>query len=101
MENGTLLTEDEVALLADVPNSTFYSTHEFHVVHCLYSWLKTMRAPKRWLVEPRRTRGEFHVRHCHSVVKNPVSMDKIDEGIPAGLFALNADLVKPEEGNHR
>jgi hypothetical protein len=62
--NTSLLTLSEVALLANTPKVLYYTTVEWHIVHCAYYWKKLHRS--RWtgvLIEPRYD-TEKHMDHC-------------------------------------
>jgi hypothetical protein len=71
------LSLSEVALLADVPGAIYYTTMEWHIVHCVYYWKKLHRS--RWtgvLVEPRYD-SEKHIDHCLKMFLNTMKRDRI------------------------
>ncbi|KAM3427278.1 hypothetical protein MY4824_009535 [Beauveria thailandica] len=58
----------DVSRLADVPGSLYYTSHRWHVIHCLFYWRKQVRAPRLGItVEPRYSH-ERHVTHCMEIL---------------------------------
>lgn len=62
--NGTLpLTEIDVAMLADTKRY-FYATHEWHLVHCNYSWRKLYRSQMTGVIMDKDKLPYDHIIHC-------------------------------------
>jgi hypothetical protein len=58
---------DEVALLADVPGALYFTTREWHIVHCVYYWKKLHRSRSTGVVVEPRYDSEKHIDHCLSL----------------------------------
>lgn len=79
---------EELGQQADDPDFLFYTTGEWHLVHCLFYWRKQYRARfSKVTVEPRFD-NEHHIMHCITVSLDPNAYNKRTE---SGI-ALNADL---------
>ncbi|KAL1626450.1 hypothetical protein SLS56_006854 [Neofusicoccum ribis] len=87
-KNGRL-TIEEVAALADV-GGHFFTTHEWHIAHCTYSWLKQVRAQERGTVIEKRSTTEGHTKHCGMMA---LKRDALDEVVTGSGVALNADVL--------
>ena len=85
--NGTIpITTTDIALMGGT-SKLWYSTKEWHVVHCNFYWRKKFRMKKTGrLIERRYDRME-HIRHCNGVVMNDLPMDSI--AVHAGV-SLNS-----------
>jgi len=60
-EEGThLLSATEIGAGADVPGFLYYTTQEWHIVHCYFYWIKMWRGVN---IE-KRYNTEHHIRHC-------------------------------------
>ncbi|KAK0765613.1 hypothetical protein N5P37_001550 [Trichoderma harzianum] len=69
-EHSRLLSIDEVGALADT-NGFFWTTTNWHFMHCFYYWRKQQRARFTGvLIEPRYD-NERHVKHCGQIFKDP------------------------------
>ncbi|KAI6089128.1 hypothetical protein F4821DRAFT_257279 [Hypoxylon rubiginosum] len=62
------LTREEVGYLADV-NGVFYATQDWHVTHCVYTWMKHYRSKWTGTTIERRSNGLDHIEHCKDVLK--------------------------------
>ncbi|XXH02300.1 hypothetical protein Hte_008671 [Hypoxylon texense] len=62
------LTREEVGYLADV-NGVFYATQDWHVTHCVYTWMKHYRSKWTGTTVERRSNGLDHIAHCKDVLK--------------------------------
>ncbi|KAL3424519.1 hypothetical protein PVAG01_03800 [Phlyctema vagabunda] len=62
--NGTLpLTAYEVSMMADT-NEFFYTSHEWHLVHCNYTWRKLFRSQMNGVIMDREKLSLEHISHC-------------------------------------
>lgn len=62
------LTREEVGYLADI-NGVFYATQDWHVTHCVYTWMKHYRSKWTDTTVERRSNGLDHIAHCKDVLK--------------------------------
>ncbi|KAL9110242.1 MAG: hypothetical protein Q9227_005149 [Pyrenula ochraceoflavens] len=98
-KNATVpLSLHEVAALADVPNATFYLTHGWHVMHCVYYWEKLFRLEGRRreggevdAVVERRYGDVGHIRHCGELLRLRTPLERVDT--IAGV-RLDSDLLE-------
>ncbi|KAJ4298835.1 hypothetical protein N0V90_004077 [Kalmusia sp. IMI 367209] len=85
-------TLEEVAMLAEKTGdeASFWTTHEWHIGHCLFYWRKESRArvSGKVAIETSFT-GDYHVSHCEEVLKSCRPLDEINTRSSAGL---NSDL---------
>jgi len=62
--NGTLpLTGYDVSMFSDT-NNYFYATHEWHLVHCNFSWRKLFRSQWTGVIMDREKLSLEHIAHC-------------------------------------
>jgi hypothetical protein len=91
-------TLTEVAMLAEKTGeeAAFWTTHEWHIAHCLFYWRKESRARvnRKTAIEKSFT-GEYHVNHCEDVLKACRPLDEINTRSTAGL---NSDLFDDGDG---
>ncbi|KKY16787.1 hypothetical protein UCRPC4_g05838 [Phaeomoniella chlamydospora] len=103
-----LMTYDEVARLGDQPKTLYYTSWEWHIVHCLSYWRKLHRAQSRpnLVIEPRYN-TDSHILHCSRMIWGPrwwgteSSMDLGNYSVPVGTLAHMEtweDLHKFENG---
>lgn len=60
-----VLSVDQVGALADLPEGgSFYMTHRWHLVHCMFYWRKHIRSRMVGLTLEPRYDTESHVQHC-------------------------------------
>jgi hypothetical protein len=83
--NGTIpLTTADLAQLGGT-NTLWYSTREWHLVHCNFYWRKQLRASQnsRPLIETRYN-GIGHITHCGGLAKEviPLDMVKVHANVP-------------------
>ncbi len=89
--NGTIpLTREEVGRLADTRGAVFYTSQDWHVMHCMYTWRKHYRSKWTGVTIERRSNGIDHIRHCEAIVRDRAPLEKI--WTKAGI-ELNADLI--------
>jgi hypothetical protein len=89
--NGTIpLTREEVGAIADIPGGVFYTSQEWHVTHCMYTWRKHYRSKWTGVTVERRSNGLDHIRHCEKIVTAEHPLKEI--WTMAGI-ELNADLA--------
>ncbi|KAI1077544.1 hypothetical protein F5B20DRAFT_551861 [Whalleya microplaca] len=81
------LTREEVGELAD-HNGMFYATHDWHLMHCVYTWMKHYRSKWTGVTIERRSNGLDHIGHCKEVLKVRSDLEAIKT--VAGI-ALDAD----------
>ncbi|KAH8819352.1 hypothetical protein F5884DRAFT_760320 [Xylogone sp. PMI_703] len=62
--NGTIpLTDYEVSMFSDT-NNFFYASHEWHLVHCNFSWRKLFRSQMNGVVMDKQKLSLEHISHC-------------------------------------
>lgn len=89
--NATIpLNREEVGMLADTKGAVFYTTQEWHVMHCMYTWRKHYRSKWTGVTIERRSNGIEHIEHCEGIVRDRAPLLKI--WTMAGI-ELNADLT--------
>lgn len=89
--NATIpLNREEVGLLADTEGAVFYTTQEWHVMHCMYTWRKHYRSKWTGVTIEARSNGIEHIKHCEGIVRDRAPLQKI--WTMAGI-ELNADLT--------
>ncbi|KAI1379060.1 hypothetical protein F4677DRAFT_442786 [Hypoxylon crocopeplum] len=81
------LTREEAGDLAD-HNGVFYATQDWHVTHCVYTWMKHYRSRWTGVTIERRSNGLDHIGHCKDVLKIRGGLQEIKT--VAGI-ALDAD----------
>ena len=81
------LTREEVGALADY-DGVFYTTQEWHVMHCLFTWQKHYRSKWTGVTIERRSNGLDHIGHCGGVFRLEAKLQDIRT--VAGI-ALDAD----------
>ncbi|KAI1406923.1 hypothetical protein F5Y13DRAFT_207170 [Hypoxylon sp. FL1857] len=70
-EEGTIpLNRTEVAALGETDGS-FWASHDWHVVHCLFYWQKYHRMRDTGVVMEERFDSLRHVKHCGRLIRNP------------------------------
>ncbi|KAJ4294057.1 hypothetical protein N0V90_007746 [Kalmusia sp. IMI 367209] len=67
------LTLEEASLYADKQPENFHMSHEWHVQHCLFLWLKEHRMKARGMVYDPRSDSEHHIRHCMHILMTPAN----------------------------
>ena len=75
----------------------FFSTHEWHIAHCTWTWRKQVRAAETGITIEKRARGVGHVGHCEMMFKK---RDALDDVVTGSGVSLNADLI-PVPHKHR
>ena len=91
--NATIpMTVKEVGELADYEgeDAVFYTTVEWHITHCMWTWRKHYRSLSLGTVIENRSNGIKHIKHCEGIVRDRAPLLSI--GTRAGI-ELNADLV--------
>ena len=95
------LTDEEVSLLADT-DMGFYTIHEWHLVHCNYSWRKLFRAQQTGVVMDREKNSLEHIAHCgmlegpkyHNLTLNSLATG-VTNSLKKGGGDIEARRVKP------
>jgi hypothetical protein len=64
-----LLSKTEVSMLAEQPleKAHFWTTWEWHIMHCSFYWRKEFRMRNRGFTVEARYDKEIHVQHCQNV----------------------------------
>jgi hypothetical protein len=71
-EEGKLpLNRSEVAALGDIGGS-FWASRDWHIVHCLFYWLKYHRMRHTKIIMEERFDSLHHVKHCGRLIRNPM-----------------------------
>jgi hypothetical protein len=84
------MTREEVSMLADVEGAVFYTTQDWHITHCVYTWMKHYRSKTSTGVTiENRSNGMKHIRHCEGILRLGFPLQQI--ATQAGI-ELNADL---------
>ncbi|KAJ8126791.1 hypothetical protein O1611_g6848 [Lasiodiplodia mahajangana] len=65
------LTLDQLAALAEVPGAIYYTSSQWHVVHCIFYWRKQMRLPRTGVTLEPRYNHEGHAKHCGMIFRYP------------------------------
>ena len=81
------LSREEMGLLADV-DGVFYTTQDWHITHCTYTWRKHFRQNVTGVTIERRSNGLDHIWHCEKVFQIRAGLQDI--ATVAGI-ALDAD----------
>lgn len=78
IDGNTTLTLDELGRLADLPDPSFYTTHEWHLVHCVFYWRK-MRIASRSenLTIETKYDNEEYITWCLGAFKDRAPLDEI------------------------
>lgn len=63
----------------------FHMSYDWHVVHCVYYWIKQYHTRTNGKIVEPRSDSEGHIRHCGNVIRNKVW------GTVAGVV-LNTDF---------
>ena len=67
---GRALNRTEVGLLANSETGYFYSTQNWHITHCTFTWRKHYRSKTETGVTiERRSNGLDHIAHCESIFR--------------------------------
>jgi hypothetical protein len=88
--NGTIaMTREEMALLPDT-DGVFYTSQDWHIKHCTYTWRKHYRSQFTGTIIEARSNGIRHIAHCEGIMRIREPLERIFTR--AGI-ELNADLV--------
>lgn len=79
----------EIENLPDTGGS-FYTTHEWHIQHCLYTFRKIWRAPTTGVIIEHRFDTDAHLKHCGQMfmLRGP-----LDEVVTGSGVTLHADHI--------
>lgn len=83
------MSPSDVAALGGTHNH-FFSTQEWHLAHCTFTWRKQFRAQRTGLIAGKRYDTEEHIRHCEMMIKKRDALQAIVTG--SGV-TMNIDLV--------
>lgn len=75
----------ELAERGDDRHFRFYSTYQWHVMHCFFYWRKQYRALESGVVVEHRYNTEDHISHCGSIF-----LDRVAKVVMAGVV-LDSD----------
>ena len=87
------LTREEVGELADY-DGVFWTTQEWHVTHCVYTWKKHYRSQWTGVTIERRSNGLDHIDHCSGVFRMRAPLQAI-----ATVAGIELDADDPGETN--
>lgn len=93
-DRTSILTIEEIA---NLPNTGghFFTTHDWHVQHCLYIWRKIWRAPMTGVTIEGNIDTDGHLKHCGEMFRKRNALNEVVTG--SGV-TLNADHI--EEHKH-
>ena len=85
---GTM-TLSEIAQLPET-GGAFYTTHLWHLQHCLYTFRKIWRAPTTGVTIEKRFDTDAHLKHCGQMflLRRP-----LDDAVTGSGVTLNADRL--------
>jgi hypothetical protein len=83
------MSADEVAALGGTHNH-FFSTQEWHLAHCTFTWRKQFRAPYTGVVIGKRYDSEEHIQHCEMMIKK---RDALQDIVTGSGVTMNIDLI--------
>lgn len=63
-EGMIIINETDIGEMADRPGYLYWTTNEWHVVHCYFYWIKAFRVRDTGLTIEKRFDTEHHIRHC-------------------------------------
>ena len=87
-EGTTKLNRTEVGLLADRHDGVFFSTQNWHVTHCTFTWRKHYRSKTTGVTIERRSNGLDHIGHCEEIFRLRGGLEDI---MTMAGIALDAD----------
>ncbi|KAH7417842.1 hypothetical protein BKA64DRAFT_729825 [Cadophora sp. MPI-SDFR-AT-0126] len=96
-DKNVTLTLGEVSLL---PNSGghFFTTHEWHIVHCSFYWQKMFRAPTTGVTIEKRYDRPMHLKHC---MKMFLARDPLEKMTAEAGVALHSDRLVVGSHKHQ
>lgn len=87
VQHTQALAADELGALADRPRGgPFYTTHRWHLMHCLFYWRKAIRAQELGTMLELRYHSDGHAKHCAEMLDTDGT-----KGAQAGVV-LNSNL---------
>lgn len=95
-EEGTrILGSSDIGDMADLPGFLYYTTLEWHMVHCYFYWIKAWRTRKTGLTIEKRYDTEQHIRHCSKVfMANNTELQAVKTSQGASLMS-GEEPVRP------
>lgn len=90
-EGRTIINATDVGGLADLPGFLYWTTLEWHIVHCYFYWIKAWRIRETGLTIEKRYDTEHHIRHCSK------EFLKRDADLQAITTSQGASLMSGEE----
>jgi hypothetical protein len=88
---GSIINAIDIGNLADLPGYIYWTTLEWHLVHCYFYWIKAYRIRATRLTIEKRYDTEQHIRHCS---KQFLRRDKDLQDI---ITSQGASLMSGEE----
>ncbi|MCJ1358546.1 MAG: hypothetical protein MMC33_008546 [Icmadophila ericetorum] len=82
------ITWDQMAILADNETGYFFTTQNWHVTHCTFTWRKHYRQKETGVTIERRSNGLDHIAHCESIFRIRSGLQDI---MTVAGIALDAD----------
>jgi hypothetical protein len=86
---NNMMSLNDVAALGGTHNH-FFSTQEWHLAHCTFTWRKQFRAQRTGLIAGKRYDTEEHIRHCEMMIKK---RDALQDIVTGSGVTMNIDLV--------
>jgi len=85
--NGTVpLSMDDLASMANT-GQRWYSTREWHLLHCNFYWRKKTRSAQTGVVLEKRYDTVDHIAHCWNMVMMTTPMDSLTVNAKVVLFS--------------
>lgn len=93
------LSLEEVSMLPNT-GGHFFTTHQWHLVHCAYYWKKMYKAAETGVTIEKRYDSLIHINHCEMMFLKRDPLDKM--AAEAGV-ALHSDVavVSKKMGQHK
>jgi hypothetical protein len=91
IDGSRTMNASDIGAMADLPGFLYYTTLEWHMVHCYFYWIKAWRTRETGSTIEKRYDTEKHIRHCSKVL-----MTK-DADLQAVKTSQGASLMSGEE----
>jgi hypothetical protein len=95
-KNETMSLKD-VSLLPNT-GGHFFTTHEWHIVHCSFYWRKMFRAPITGVTIEKRYDRPMHLKHC---MKMFLARDPLEKMAAEAGVALHSDRLVIGSHKHK
>ena len=84
-----LLSLEEVSMLPET-GGHFFTTHQWHLVHCAYYWKKMFLAVEQGTIIEHRYNNLAHLDHCEMMF---LKRDPLDTIVTEAGVALHSDII--------